>query len=158
MALSRRGFLGRLLGTAAAAIAVDPEELLWTPGKVKIFDLGAMPALTREDEIRELLREQTFPWLRINSCAIGPADWKHSHGRPCAVVGQLDDGSDIEYYPLGRDSFELLQERPSLPTVTQGEWVRGHGTPLRVGDILEPGDDLQRSRNRLLRALRKGRA
>jgi len=33
--LNRRGFLGSLFG--AAAIAADPEKLLWVPGAKKIF-------------------------------------------------------------------------------------------------------------------------
>lgn len=58
--MNRRAFLG-LLATAAAGLAVsgtpnvlqteyDPERALWEPGKVKVFDLGAMPKGRLEDE------------------------------------------------------------------------------------------------------------
>ena len=36
MGLTRRGFLG-MLGAAAAGVVADPEQLLWTPGKRKLF-------------------------------------------------------------------------------------------------------------------------
>jgi hypothetical protein len=41
--MHRRRFLS-LLGMAAPAMALDPERLLWVPGRVAIFDLGVMPA------------------------------------------------------------------------------------------------------------------
>lgn len=34
--MNRRGFLG-MLGMSAAALALDPERLLWVPGKKTIF-------------------------------------------------------------------------------------------------------------------------
>lgn len=39
MALNRRAFLQRA-ALAAAALTVDPEQLLWTPGQRSYFDLG----------------------------------------------------------------------------------------------------------------------
>lgn len=40
--IGRRGFLAALAAGTASLVA-DPEQLLWTPGKVKVFDLVAMP-------------------------------------------------------------------------------------------------------------------
>jgi hypothetical protein len=59
--MHRRRFLS-LLGMAAPAMALDPERLLWVPGRVAIFDLGVMPAreshmlVTSEWLSRETLR------------------------------------------------------------------------------------------------------
>lgn len=48
--MNRRGFLS-LLGLAAASAAVDPEKLLWTPGKLisipKVGHLGPQYVKTR---------------------------------------------------------------------------------------------------------------
>lgn len=43
--MNRRGFLG-LLGAAAAGIALDPERLLWTPGK-KLISIPKPVLMTR---------------------------------------------------------------------------------------------------------------
>lgn len=42
--MNRRGFLASL-GTAAIAAAIDPDRLLWEPGKKVTFDLGATPPM-----------------------------------------------------------------------------------------------------------------
>jgi len=40
MGLSRRGFLG-LIPALAAGLVLDPDRLLWVPGRATWFDLGA---------------------------------------------------------------------------------------------------------------------
>lgn len=42
--MNRRGFL-HAFGTLAAAAALDPERLLWEPGKKVTFDLGTRPPM-----------------------------------------------------------------------------------------------------------------
>lgn len=58
--MNRRSFLLRLGQAAAAAVVLDPEELLWVPGKKTIIDLGAtkqvLPATDRE--LLELTRQR----------------------------------------------------------------------------------------------------
>lgn len=44
---SRRGFLGTLAAGAAALVLTDPERLLWSPGKRKVF----IPARGRVQQI-----------------------------------------------------------------------------------------------------------
>lgn len=56
--MRRRRFLAGLLGSAAAAAVtatVDPEALLWTPGKVAFFDMGA-GARARNEALGVLVR------------------------------------------------------------------------------------------------------
>jgi hypothetical protein len=164
--LNRRGFLQRLAGALTAAVAVDPEKLLWTPGRVKIFDLGALPTPSREEEIRALLLEQTFPALRINSITCN--SWSIPVGytlddapfgkrlRPQPrLVGQLEDGTEAEYiFPprveLTDDPALHLTRKPRTNDVlTPAEQLaRDEWTP-------DPRDDFQRLRDRALRSLKR---
>ncbi|HXD20115.1 MAG TPA: twin-arginine translocation signal domain-containing protein [Vicinamibacterales bacterium] len=65
MRTDRRSFL-RLLATATAAVAtLDVEQLLWTPGKVKIFDLGSAPPFTHPlVSLDDLTTNDFIEWLR----------------------------------------------------------------------------------------------
>lgn len=58
--MNRRAFLG-LLGTAAVAAAIDPDRLLWEPGKKVTFDLGSG---RRPTGLMVWDAEDAFPELR----------------------------------------------------------------------------------------------
>ena len=60
MALNRRGFLGAL-GALAAAVAVDPERLLWRPKLISI------PPVVRRPELRQFCVD----------IAVNDADWRN---------------------------------------------------------------------------------
>jgi hypothetical protein len=58
--MNRRRFLTTLAGSLAALavphvpLLEDPERALWQPGKVKVFDLGAMPKPCERVEDKDL--------------------------------------------------------------------------------------------------------
>jgi hypothetical protein len=58
--IDRRGFLARLLGTAAGAVvlgSVDLDKLLWVPGERTYFDLWSdRPGLSTDWIVKEALR------------------------------------------------------------------------------------------------------
>lgn len=64
--MNRRGFL-RLLGTAAAAVALDPERVLWEPGKVSHHLApaeGWRPLSLHEQYLKGTIsRESGFEWF-----------------------------------------------------------------------------------------------
>lgn len=48
--MNRRGFLGALIGAVAGSAVLDPERLLWTPGK-KLISIPKTAALSGRDAI-----------------------------------------------------------------------------------------------------------
>lgn len=60
--INRRRFLQTLATSVAAGMVLDPERLLWVPGQVKIFDLGAVPPLTDEWSPLDYLAARVAAW------------------------------------------------------------------------------------------------
>lgn len=58
--MNRRRFLGSLAGFAAA-MTMDPERLLWVPGKKTIV---VMPALKEWNPNLDLINEMTMKYIR----------------------------------------------------------------------------------------------
>lgn len=59
--MNRRGFLKALAAAAAAASVLDPEQLLWVPGK-KTFFIPASPRLANTAETAAIFRDMgTLP-------------------------------------------------------------------------------------------------
>jgi len=62
--MNRRGFLRGLLGTGAA-LALDPEKMLWVPGK-RLISIPAGPRLLTID----MITYETLAFLQRNTIAM----------------------------------------------------------------------------------------
>ena len=73
--MNRRGFLGALLG-AAAGLALDPEKLLYVPGKKLISIPNAAITEPTLDEINRITLQYISPMLMDNIFKRSPIIYK----------------------------------------------------------------------------------
>ena len=133
--MNRRSFFGTLFG--AAAIAADPERLLWVPGKklISIPRTYTIVASTWESEFN-----QRYPLIApFTVIASRPAD------KPCAEI--LNKMARIKWNedPAFRDISEKMRILESMivgiscaQLRTEG-WANSPYPPLKVGDRLTFG-------------------
>jgi len=103
--MNRRGFLGALLGGAAAAASFDPEKALWVPG-AKLISIPP-------------------PKLDLARGRRGYMEYKRLRDQLCAKFGDFRPGMDRDAFLAwkGFREIEWPQEPPVQPL----------GYPVRLG-------------------------
>lgn len=166
MGMNRRGFLGRLAAAAAAAVAatdtemLDPEKLLWTPGKKTIF-LPSTTILKAEDvavaEIRDKFKAKSLiePGQRI----LHPSEFeprvasrdRDYYGARYTLTTRSPDGGLLqqkfdtnwkkvgEVTHRGRGGFEPLARNASAVEVAA--FNRNANADIRTGRVGEHDDN-----------------
>ena len=128
--MNRRGFLSTLAALTATAI-VDPEKLVWTPGKKKIF----IPPAPKAIDYRKLLEVGdviTFEQIYLlNPVTGGPVEYAYrdeqgnlQHYRPLQQFVVIDRAQS------GFDFFPMIPG-PSVPLNANGE----RELPLRFSKL-----------------------
>lgn len=140
----RREFL-RVFGAAAAAAVLDPERLLWVPGRKTIFLPSVLPELVAFDVVAYVNRHWAAFKHGGHGMMMHASMWRHY----LTLMATEADGSKVitarHRIPTDADTREVISEinrrlgpqpPPFKPTVLAWDELTRSDEPLSLKDIL----------------------